>query len=443
MTAARTDPYRPWRGSPDVHVQHYDLDLRYRVATNRLTARAVLTVVPLADVDEVVLELRGPRVGGVTVTGAVLARSAHRDGLLRLRLAGPAPAGEPLTVTVDYAGRPAPVRSPWGPVGWEELDDGVLVANQPTGAPSWFPCVDRPDLAATYRTAVSVEKPYRAVAHGTLTSVTARAGTTTWVYEQRVPTATYLATVQVGRYDEHRLTDGPVPQLLVTAGPRAAEARRAFAGHGAIMDHHVQVFGPYPFDAYTLVVTPDTLEIPLEAQGMGIFGANHLHARGEDARLVPHELAHQWFGNSVRVASWQHIWLNEGPACYAEWRWSQASGGDGVDALARGWHARLRRRPQDLVLSDPGYDRIFDDRVYKRGALTLHALDHLLGRAAGDALLRGWTRAQAGRAVTTDDFRAHALAAAGPGRASDVADLLHRWLDEPALPPLPAAGAGA
>lgn len=432
----RADPYLPGRAPAQLHVAHYDLDLRYRVATNRLMGRAVLTVLPLVALDEVVLDLHGLRVRSVEVAGGVLSRYAHRQGRLRIRLAETVVAGRPLTVSVEYVGAPTPVPSPWGPLGWEELHDGVLVANQPTGAPSWFPCHDRPGDLATYRTSVTVEKPYRALAHGELVDIRQGAGATTWVYEERHPTSTYLATVHIGRYEERVVADGPVAQRLVTTSRLMSGAGRLLGRHRGLMDHHVGVFGDYPYGTYTVVVTDDPLDIPLEAQGISVFGANHLGGDEAGERLLAHELAHQWFGNSVAVSSWQHIWLNEGPACYAEWLWSEASGGPTTAALARRWHAHLRTQPQDLVLSDPGYPRIFDERVYKRGALTLHALGAVLGRADLASMLRAWTRRHAGSAVTTDDFRAHAVHRAGADRADATRAVLVAWLDRPELPPL-------
>ena len=113
-------------------------------------------------------------------------------------------------------------------------------------------------------------------------------------------------------------------------------------------------FGPYPFDRYTVVVADDPLEIPLESQTMSTFGTNHLSRGWEAQRLVAHELAHQWFGNAVTAASLADIWLHEGFACYAEWLWSEASGRTTVDEEAERHHAVMLRRPQDLVLSDPG-----------------------------------------------------------------------------------------
>jgi aminopeptidase N len=402
------DPYAYGHGSRSFHVEHYDLDLDYRVRTNRLA--------------------------GVTVAGAPPARHRHRAGRLVVRLDAEVPADTVLDVVVRYAGSPRPVRSPWGEVGWEELEDGVLVASQPTGAPSWFPCNDRPDDKATYRTSVTVENPYRPHAHGTLGRRTTRSGATTWVFEETRPTPTYLATVQIGRYSTVELAPDPVPQHALVPARLVGAARTRLAHHGDIMRLFTRLFGPYPFATYTLVVTDDALEIPVEAQGMAVFGSNHL-----DSGLGSSTAS----GNSVSVAGWQHIWLNEGFACYAEWLWSQESGGPSADALARRHHALLAALPQDLTLADPGPATIFDDRVYKRGALTLHALRLVLGEEPFWDLVRGWTTRHAGGSVTTADLRAaaaeHARAAGGAAGATRVDELLTAWLDRRPLPDLPAA----
>jgi aminopeptidase N len=193
------------------------------------------------------------------------------------------------------------------------------------------------------------------------------------------------------------------------------------------------MFGPYPFPDYGVVVVDDALDIPLEAHGLSIFGANHVDGQRGSERLIAHELAHQWFGNSLTVAEWRHIWLNEGFAKYSEWLWSEVSGGRPARAhAARSW-AIVAALPQDLRLADPGVRRMFDERVYERGALTVHALRSALGDEAFFALLRDWTAVHRNSTVTTAQFEETARRHAP--RSLD--DLFTAWLYEPRLPALP------
>jgi len=434
------DPYALGHGSPDVHVEHYELDLAYKVLTNRLAGTATLRLRVLAPTSTVCLDLASLKVEKVTVTGARLRRFTHAGSRLTLRFEDEVGVDDELTATIRYVGSPQPIDSPWGAVGWEELADGVVVASQPTGAPTWFPCNDRPADKATFTMRLTVDHPYLVHAHGRLVSRRARASASTWVFQEDHPTSPYLATVQIGQYVEVELASAPVRQRLLVPAQHRARATERFAGHGALLEHFVELFGPYPFEEYTVVVTADELEIPLEAQGCSIFGVNHLEAASGDERLIPHELAHQWFGNSLTVASWQHIWLNEGFACYAEWLWSPHAGGASTDSLARTWHARLARQPQDLVLSAPAPGELFDDRVYKRGALTLHALRLALGDEVFWAVVRGWVARHRDGLVTTDEFRelvdGHADNSRGPAHAREVGALLDRWLDGAPLPEL-------
>ncbi len=201
-----------------------------------------------------------------------------------------------------------------------------------------------------------------------------------------------------------------------------------------MMRFFVDRFGPYPFAGYTTVITDDDLEIPLESQSLSTFGRNYCVDSWDAIRLVAHEMAHQWFGNAVTLSRWQDIWLHEGFACYAEWLWSEESGGDSADEWAAHHHKLLAGKDQDLLLADPGPELMFDDRVYKRGALTLHALRSEIGSEAFFGLLRRWVSLNTGGSVTTEDFIAHCHG----GTGIDLTHVFDAWLFQTELPELPA-----
>jgi aminopeptidase N len=425
------DRYVPSRGSAAYRVLHYDLDLDVRVATGALTGTAVLTVQAREDLDRVELDLASAlSVDGVRVDGARPARYRHAGDRLVVSLRGKAKRKDRLAVEVRWSGRPRPSDGRWGEVGWEELTDGVLVAGQPDGAHTWYPCNDVPADKASYRTVVRVDSAYAAVVPGRLVSRKAGGSRTTWTYDQPEPTPAYLMTLQVGRYEEHVLAEGPVLQKLWSPPRLRARARKDTARSPRMLAVFEGAFGPYPFGSYTLVVTDDDLEIPLEAQGLSVLGAQHVDGEGGSERLVAHELAHSWFGNSLTAATWSEIWLHEGPACYAEWLWSEVSGGRSADRHAAHWYDRLAALPQDLVLADPGPDLMFDDRLYKRGALALHAVRRSVGDEAFFALLRDWVAEHRHGSVTTEQLVDHVRDAAGRKPAL----LLRRWVEHPALP---------
>ena len=425
------DPYLPQHGNGGYHVEHYDLDLDYKVDPNRLTGRAVLTAVAVQPLTRFTLDLGTFKVPRVTVDGRA-AKFAHRGGKLRVTPSRPVPDGATFTVEVRYVGNPKPVSSRWGDVGWDELTNGALVASQPVGAPSWFPCNDHPADKATYRITVTTDAPYAVLVTGVLTSRRRSAGTRTWVYERPEPTATYLVSVQIGQYDEMTLAPGRLPQTAAVPSRLRRDAAHDLGRHGKIMKALEGWFGPYPFGNYQLVVTDDDLDDPIEAQGMAIFGANHIDGKRTHERLVVHELAHQWFGNSLTIADWSHIWLNEGFATYAEWLWSESTGDRSATSHAREWHAAVAARPADLVLADPGVTRLFDERVYKRGALVLHALRARIGDERFFGLLRAWAAQHRHGTVATGQFVALAAAHAD----TDVSGLFDAWLFRKALPPL-------
>jgi aminopeptidase N len=425
-----SDPYVPGHGDASYDVVHYDLAISYKLLGNRIDGEAILRCVANQDLTWFALDLHALSASKVSVDGRPPAKYTHRSGKLVVKVAAPIASGQGFAVRVRYSGNPRPVPSKvLGDAGWEELEDGVIVAAQPHGAPSWFPCNDRPDNKATYGFSIAAPSDYYVAVSGEYVAIDRSGSTTTWHYEQPVPMATYLATAQIGRYS---VLDQPGPVPLRVVGPDVAgpDFDASFGWQPAMMEFFIDRFGPYPFASYTSVITDDELEIPLESQSLSTFGRNFVSDDWHAVRLIAHEMAHQWFGNAVTLTSWKDIWLHEGFACYSEWLWSEECGWGSAAERAEHYHEKLRGLAQDLTLGDPTPELMFDDRVYKRGALTLHALRTSVGDEVFFEILRTWVARHQGGSVTTEQFIEHASTVAG----QSLSALFDAWLFQTELP---------
>lgn len=433
--ADHLDPYLPDNGNLGYRISRYDLELAYKVSTNRLVVTSTITASSYQQLTRFSLDLAtSMTVARVSVNGR-RARYSHRRNKLNITPDAAIEPGGAISISIRCSGNPRPIRGKWGEVGWEELSEGALCANQPNGAGSWFPCDDHPVSKASYRFTITTDSPFYALANGVLQSKRVKAGQTTWVYEQVEPMPTYLASIQVGPYRLKKLTASPFPVNAILPARLQPTFDIDFSRQLEMIETFCEMFGPYPFPQYSVVVTDDPLDIPIEAQSFSIFGANHCDGTRASERLIAHELAHQWFGNSVTLSRWQDIWLHEGFACYAEWLWSQRSGGRSADELALKYYAKVATTPVPVTLADPGPDQMFEDWVYKRGALTLHALRLTIGDVNFFALLHRWTDKYRYGSVTTEDFTA---LAAGFSPVP-LADLWNTWLYQPELPAFPVA----
>lgn len=441
---ALPDPYTPGHGSAAYRVRHYDLEVDLRLASNRLAGRALIRATAKDRLETVTLSLTGLRAPKIQVNGARPAKTAQRGDELRITPAAPIAKGSDFTVEVRYEGNPGPVDGQWGEVGFEELTDGVLVAGQPVGAPTWFPCNDHPSQKATFRITATADAGYRIISNGLLVGHRRKSSRETWVYEVHEPMAPYLATLLVGRCEMLELGRIPrrsSPAVGVYAAVPSALRQEALTGlrdQWAMVELFSELFGPYPFRDYTVVVTEDELEIPLEAQTLSIVGRNHITRSWESQRLLAHELAHQWFGNSVTARRWEDIWLHEGFACYAEWLWSEHAGqGSATSRAAAAWKL-VASQKEDIVVGAPGPDLMFDDRVYKRGALALHAVRRAMGEDRFFRSLRAFGEENRHANASTADF-VEILGRVGAGAQGFAPEkLLRPWLFERKLPAFPA-----
>ncbi|HET6562299.1 MAG TPA: M1 family aminopeptidase [Marmoricola sp.] len=204
-------------------------------------------------------------------------------------------------------------------------------------------------------------------------------------------------------------------------------ARGSLRRQGEIIDFLESRFGPYPFSAGGGIVHDvPGLGFALETQTRPIYAPEFFTDPLSGDGVVVHEVAHQWYGDSLAVRRWRHIWLNEGFASYAEWLWSEHEGLGTAQEIFDFFYTQI---PEDdefwtIRIGDPGPANLFHNAVYTRGAMTLHQLRLLVGDRAFFSTLRRWARGNRNGLVTTRELIA--LAEQVSGRQLDR--FFHRWV---------------
>jgi hypothetical protein len=212
----------------------------------------------------------------------------------------------------------------------------------------------------------------------------------------------------------------------------------SFARQAEIIAFEADNFGRYPFSAAGGIVDDSSsFGFALENQTRPIYARGFFSDPLSGDNVVVHELAHQWFGDSLAVEAWQHIWLNEGFATYAEWLWSER---EGLGTAQENFDFFYNIIPPDdefwtVMVGDPGPDNLFNFAEYARGAMTLHQLRLAVGDANFFRILHEWVSSQSGGNVTTDEFIS--LAERISGQQLDT--LFQIWLFTPGRPDLPGA----
>ncbi|MGX5188946.1 M1 family metallopeptidase [Streptomyces avermitilis] len=423
------DPYFAKMGNGGYDVTHYDLTLAYDPGRRHLTGTAVITARAKQDLTAFALDLDGLDVGGVTVEGRP-ARWNRTGQELTVRPHDDLDKGETFRTTVRYSGTPVTITDPDGSKeGWLKTADGALGLGEPTGSMAWFPGNHHPSDKASYDIEVTVPKGLRAVSNGELTRETTSGDRTTFAWHTPEPMASYVATVAIGHYDVRRSTTKSGLPVYVAVDPTQAKASaKVLAKLPEIMEWEENNFGPYPFSSTGAIVDrKNDAGYALETQNRPVFPG------APDTGTLVHELAHQWYGDSVTPKSWRDMWLNEGFATYAEWLWQEDHGGETAqetfDALYRGDGggdgAADKARWAFPPGKPPGAAHISDRPVYERGAMVIHKIRETVGDDTFYDIIQGWAATHRHGNANTADFTAYVEKKA-PGK--DFSAIWDDWL---------------
>jgi aminopeptidase N len=376
---------------------------------------------------------KGMTVTSVTAGGRALTWH-HEDDRLRVTMPRSFSTGDTFSFVVDFHGVPA---------------TGILIANNRHGDRGWVSnpwpnkarnfraVVDHPSMKATHTTSVTAPGTYQVVSNGLLTETTDLPGDMRrTVWKQGVPISTWLMSLAVapfkvnhfGSYRGIALSSWVFPQEP-DAGPRA------FADHTQpVLEFFIDRIGPYPYEKLA--------QVQANGVGGGMELASSIFygygANGAGRQLIAHEMAHQYWGDSVTESDWDDVWLSEGFATYFALLYAEFA--DGHDAFVEGVR-RSKAIALNYSIANPGSTIVHDSladisrviangaQVYQGGAQVLHNIRGIVGTQTFWEGIRAYYTKYRDATATTADFRRtmeDACKAAGDQCPADGRDLT--WL---------------
>ncbi|GAA3497603.1 hypothetical protein GCM10019016_047060 [Streptomyces prasinosporus] len=295
------DPLFPHLGNPGYDVQAYDLDLTYPGSNDQpLDAVTTIDARITAELDRINLDFAHGTVRSVEVDGEPAVFTGAGEDLV-ITPDDDLDPGEPVRITVRHTSDPRPGDREGG---WVRTADGLALANQADAAHLVFPCNDHPSDKAMFTFRITVPEGYTAVANGLPTAVDRAPATTTWRYRTRNPMATELAQVSVGRSTVlHRTGPHGLPLRDVVPTEHRAALEPWLAKTPAQIAWMEDRVGRYPFATYGLLLAEASTGFALETQTLSLFERDLFTDPALPAwyveSIMVHELAHQWFGDSV------------------------------------------------------------------------------------------------------------------------------------------------
>jgi len=424
------DPYFPLDGNGGIDVLHYDIADTYAFKPVHISGTTTLRIRATEALSSFHLDLLLP-VSSVEIDGAPVGHAKPNAHELVVTPTTPIAEGTVFDVTVTYAGDPAD-RGYDGEHNWLANGDEVVAMNEPHMAPWWFPSNDHPSDKATYDVSITTDATKQVIGNGVQVRPRAVVGsqaTTEWRMSR--PMATYLAFFAAGDFAVRRGTSAAgIP--WVTAVSRHLDRadfrsdRSLVDQSGVVVDWLQRELGRYPFASTGGVVTSLDPGFALENQSRPTY------PWWIDHTTLVHELAHQWFGDSVSLHRWSDVWLNEGFATYMEQRWREAHGGPTTRTWLHNEYRWMRGSGTfwRVHVDAPGAAHLWANAVYYRGAMALAALRDRIGKRDFRTVLRSWVAQHRYGNGTTKELEALAHRVSG----QRLGGFWTTWLDT-GLPP--------
>ncbi len=408
---------------PGVDIVNYAFHLTLSDDTDVIEGEASIEFRVVQDgVSTLTLDLAQPKPGapdrGMSVSAVTEAdrpaKFEHLADRLAIHLEPVGRAGEKRTFVVRYRGIPA---------------SGLLIApnkhgertffsdNWPIKARQWLPTLDHPSDKATTEMFVNAPAHYQVVSNGLLVEETdLNGGRRLSHWRNSVPIATWLNVVGVARFAvDHRPAWRGLPIESWVYPQDRDHGFAVFDGPtAAVLDFYSEKVGPYSYQRLGHVQA-NGVRGGMESATSIFYGDDSVNDPTSTRwrNVIIHEMAHQWFGNAVTEADWDHVWLSEGFATYLTHLFIEHA--YGRDEFLAGLRAD-RDTIREFDRKNPDYRIVHNNLAdmsqvtsgpgtYRKGSWTLHMLRGMIGDPAFWAGIRDYYRSHRDGNATTDDFR--------------------------------------
>lgn len=420
---------------PDIDVTHYEISLDLNDNSNAIAGTTRIDVRILGErVSGMWLDLAGMQVDHLRIREKDVP-FIHRDGRLSFRFDREYGPGESVQMEIRYHGAAGNTGIR---IGENRHGDRVYFSdNWPDAARRWFPSIDHPFDKAAVDFVITTPRRCRVVANGrpVMTEFLADGRRRTrWSEHRAIPTYS-MAFGAAEFFVTSEIETSGIP-ISWYAYPRdAAAAEKKFRRTAGMLRYYIEMIGPYPYEKLAHVES-NTRMAAMENANTIFYNELLFHPSPVTEFPVAHEIAHQWFGNSVTPADWDHLWLSEGFATYFDALFYEHS--DGSETLRKLMaenadrifaYPAARSRP----VIDPGLTDLMkklNPLNYEKGAWVLHMLRGMVGDKAFFEGVRNYYSLHAGRNVWTKDFRQAMESSAG----MDLSAFFRQWLHQPAWP---------
>jgi aminopeptidase N len=264
--------------------------------------------------------------------------------------------------------------------------------NWPNRAHNWFPSADHPSARATVDFTITAPSHYQVIATGLLQKKVNLPGKRTSHYwSSKVPVPTKIMVFGAAGFAvEYNGDINGIPYSNWVYPQNAEEGFSDFSVTPAILEFFSGMIGPYPFEKIANVQST-TRYGGMENAGNIFYNERAVTGDHSIKYTIVHEMAHQWFGNSVTESDWPHLWLSEGIATWlTNWYIEKNYGTERLNEVLVSQREKIiefsRTEMVPVVYHSENYSDLLNPNSYQKGSWVLHMLRRKIGE---DVLVRG------------------------------------------------------